>query len=137
MRITVLCFIGLSVSSSWNVEGRNSRNLSFSNILRNYLTKYPSFKEKSSSLPLDNRQKRRKFPYKIVPPAQLNNQKTAKIFPQSPLNHQKTVSQPHFLKTTNFEQNPRDKNARNFMQNREANFIQNFREFHTSKPDML
>ena len=134
MRITVLCFIGLSVSSSWNVEGRNSRNLSFSNILRNYLTKYPSFKEKSSSLQLDNRQKRRKFPYKIVPPAQLNNQKTAKIFPQS---HQKTASQSHASKYTNFEQNPRDKNARNFMQNREANFIQNFREFHTSKPDML
>ena len=117
IKITVVCFIGFSVSSSWKLGDRNGRNLSFSNILKNYLTKYPTFKETpNEGKPLENRQNRREFPYKIVKP--------------SPLNHQKTPKS-HFSKYysehNQFEQNPHDKNF-NFMQNRGAAFIQNFRE---------
>ena len=118
MQITVLCFIGFSVSSSsWKIEDRKGRNLSFSNILKNYLTKYPAFKEK----PLENRQNRRKFPYKILKPSPLNHQKTAKShFPKYSENK---------VERNRFEQNSHDKNARiNFMQNTGAAFIQNFRE---------
>ena len=117
IQITVVCFIGFSVSSPSMLQTRKGRNLSFSNILKNYLTKYPAFKEKSSALPLENRQNRRKFPYKIVQPSPLNHQKIAN-------NHFSKYSENQFKNKIHKQQNPN----KNVMQNRGAAFIQNFRE---------
>ena len=117
----VVVYFFIVISSSSKIVERNERNLSFGNILKNYLTKYPAFKEK----PLENRQNRRKFPYKIVQPTTLNHQKKAEF-------HLPKYSE-NKAKNNKFEQNLYDKNARinrvlsriNFLENKGAASIQN------------